>query len=114
MATRNAVKPDPRPGIDEMSEAQGLVYGDRQASYGHPKDSYAALAKVWSGLLHGVLKRDLTAGETTLMMIALKVQRETARPKHDNVVDLHGYGLVYSRVMDAQPEGSEAREQFGR
>lgn len=102
-----------QPGVDEMQEALALVYGDRQASYGHPRDAYAALAKVWSGLLHGVLKRDLTAGETVLMMAALKLTRESGRPKHDNVVDLHGYGVCYSRVQDAAP-ADEDRQQFGR
>lgn len=87
-----------RPGVDEVEEALALVYGDRQADYGHPRDSYAAVAKVWSGILAPILKQDITAGQAVLLMAALKIQREANQPKRDNVVDLHGYGVVYSRV----------------
>src|SRR4051812_21898235 len=49
-----------QPGEDHMAEANALVNGDRQAAYGRPRDSYVALAKVWSGMLDHKLEVDLT------------------------------------------------------
>lgn len=90
------------PGVSEMQEALNLVYGDRQASYGNPREAYVALAKVWSGLLAGKLTGDITPEQVVLMLAAMKINRQSHRPKRDNVVDLHGYGLVLSRVQEGR------------
>lgn len=89
-------------GVAEMQEALNLVYGDRQASYGSPREAYIALAKVWSGLLADKLKEDITPEQAVLMLAAMKINRQSHRPKRDNVVDLHGYGLVLSRVQEGR------------
>ena len=86
------------PGVAEMREACQLVNGPRQADYGTPRENYAGVAKVWSGLLAPILKRDITPEEAALMMVGLKLQREAMRHKRDNIVDAHGYLLVYQRV----------------
>ena len=92
--------PTARAGESEVLEALSLVYGNRQGDYGTPRQNYEAMAKVWSGMLHHVLKRDLTPEEVVICMAALKLQREAHKPKRDNVVDLHGYGIVLSRVKE--------------
>jgi hypothetical protein len=92
-----------KPGEDEMKEANGLVNGDRQASYGSPRPSYLALAKVWSGMLHDKLKEDLTAEDAVLLLAAMKLRREAHKSKRDNRVDTHGYLLVLAHVKDGQP-----------
>lgn len=89
-----------RPGVEEMLEANSLVNGDRQADYGTPRDNYAGVAKVWSGILHMILKRDITPEEAALMMVGLKVQRQAMKHKRDNLVDAHGYLLVYNHIID--------------
>ena len=91
-----------RAGESEMLEAAGLVYGDRQGDYGTPRDNYAGIAKVWSGILQMILKRDITPEEAALMMVGMKLQRQGMKPKRDNLVDAHGYLIVYSRI--AEPE----------
>lgn len=92
-----------QPGQSEMLEANSLVNGDRQASYGPPRNSYEALAKMLSGLLARKLKSDLTPEDVALVMLLLKVQRESYKPKRDNRVDMHGYLLVLAHIIETAP-----------
>lgn len=84
--------PHPESMVDE---ARRLVLGDRNSSYGNPKDDYTKTAKIWSGLLNDKLKADITPEEAMLMMVGLKLSREVHRQKRDNIVDAHGYLLCY-------------------
>lgn len=88
-----------RPGAAEMLEANDLVNGDRQADYGTPRQNYEGIAKVWSGILSPILKRDITPEEAALMMVGLKLQRQAMKQKRDNLVDAHGYLLVYQHIV---------------
>ena len=85
--------------MNNAQKAQELVFGDRNASYGNPKDDYTKTAKMWSGLLHSKLKEEITAEEAILMMVALKLSRESFRHKEDNIVDAHGYLLCYDWAL---------------
>lgn len=86
------------PGSETMIEACTLVNGARQSDYGTPRSNYEGIAKVWSGILHNILKRDITPDEAALLMVGLKLQRQAMKHKHDNLVDAHGYLLVYEHI----------------
>lgn len=90
-----------KPGQSEMQEADKLVNGVRQADYGTPRGNYEGIAKVWSGILSPILKRDITAEEAALMMVGLKLQRQAMKHKRDNLVDAHGYLLVYAHIRES-------------
>jgi hypothetical protein len=100
--TTKATAPALKPGESEMNEANKLVNGERQADYGSPRENYEGIAKVWSGILSPILKRDITAEEAALMMVGLKLQRQAMKHKRDNLVDAHGYLLVYAHIRGEQ------------
>lgn len=79
-----------------LEEAQRLVYGDRQAAYGHPADDYQCTGEMWAAMLRripGVVIPDgaITPRIASLMMVAVKLSREVNKPKRDNRVDGAGY-----------------------
>jgi hypothetical protein len=79
-----------------LDEAAQLVNGDRQRDYGHPRDNLARIALGWSM----VLDRPVTAKEVGLCMVVLKLAREVATPKRDNIVD----GAGYLRMLEVAGE----------
>jgi len=87
---------------NHATTAAELVLGDRNASYGNPADDYAKVAKLWSGLLHPILKRDITPQEAILCMVALKLAREVHAHKDDNLIDAHGYLLCYAWAQSGE------------
>lgn len=102
MTDEQVARRELKPGEATMAEANKLVNGDRQSDYGPPAQNYAGIAKVWSGILWPILKRDITAAEAALMMTGLKLQRQAMKHKQDNLVDAHGYLLVYEHIQAAE------------
>jgi hypothetical protein len=80
---------------DILSIARSLVYGDRQADYGHPKDDMDRTAKMWSA----VLGHEVTAEQVALCMCCVKISRQVNRRKRDNLIDLAGYAAVADRIV---------------
>jgi hypothetical protein len=92
---------------DILNEANNLVYGNRQASYGHPKDDYDKTSAFWNILLKEKLKEELTAEDAIMCMMAVKMSREMNRHKKDNLVDLAGYAQCLQRVVMRRREEDE-------
>jgi len=104
-------------------EASRLVYGDRQASYGHPASDFMATGRIaaaiigrwlesegWS-LRHPnfdtdgpVFMPDIPPEIVALLMTAVKLSRQSGNPKRDNLVDLIGYTLCAQRILDGETE----------
>lgn len=79
------------------AEAQSLVYGDRNAAYGHPHDDYRTTARLWEAYLD-LPEGRIGAKHAAMMMALVKVSRESRRPKRDNLVDLAGYAECAWRI----------------
>ena len=90
-------------------EAEKLVVGDRNASYGNPREDYERVAKVWSGLLKDKLTADITPEEAIMCMIGLKLCREIHKPKEDTSVDIVGYTLCLDWATTGKKPEAELR-----
>jgi hypothetical protein len=77
-----------------FTEAEHLV-AERARSYGHPADNLDKISSLW-GILLG---REITPQQVALCMIALKLARETASHKRDNLVDIAGYLHIYCGIL---------------
>lgn len=110
-------------------EAHKLVYGPRQSSYGHPNQDFKSTGRQWAALIDNWLKAngyavvqsfseqaangdftleewddtdfpDLPPSLVALMMVNLKLSRESHAPKRDNRVDAIGYMLCNHRIEE--------------
>lgn len=81
------------------------IVAERDADYGNPTPNHERIAAVWTTLLHQRLApgSQLTAADVALLMAALKIVRETHRPKADNLIDAHGYLTIYTHIIGEQP-----------
>ena len=96
----NRMQPVTREVLLEM--ARTIVSGDRDRQYGSPEDSFWAIAAYWTVYLQQVGNlpehRELTAEDTAIMMILLKVARQAGRGKLDNWVDIAGYAACGAEI----------------
>ena len=83
-------------GPNILQEADSLTSGARQHEYGHPKENFERLAKLWSVTL-GV---ELTAHQVVLCLIQLKVCRGIQGYKRDTYVDIAGYARCAEMLED--------------
>jgi hypothetical protein len=76
-----------------LEEAQSIIYGDREKTYGHPSVNLDNIAKFWNVYL----KTDLNAQDVATMMVLLKIARLMNQPDHhDSLLD----GLAYFALID--------------
>ena len=77
-----------------LQEAESLVNGDRQESYGTVTENFGTIAELWSA----VLKTKITPEQVGLCMIQVKVARQMYKPKRDNLVDISGYAATLEKL----------------
>lgn len=92
----------PIPQESVLQEAERLVNGDRQASYGDASESFERIADFWHAYLKTKLKSDvhISAKDVASMMILMKVSRSVTSNKRDNWVDMAGYAELGSKLDD--------------
>lgn len=76
-----------------LREAETLISGDRNHTYGEPTQNFSNIGELWTVRLRHKLKDGevLTAHDVADLQILLKVARNIANTKRDNAVDIAGY-----------------------
>jgi hypothetical protein len=82
-----------------LDDAAKIVFGDREKAYDHPSRNFEATAKIWNGILQAKLTGPISAKEVALMMVGLKLARESHRHSRDNLVDAAGYVECAARCI---------------
>jgi len=84
-----------------LEEAQNIIYGDREKTYGHPAKNLKTIANMWNAYMNnmddaGTYK--VTAKDVAAMMMLVKVARFANDPSHrDNLIDVCGYAALIER-----------------
>ncbi len=81
-----------------LQEAQGIVYGDRQASYGKASTNFGRIARLWEE----ILDTKITPEQVGMCMIAVKLARQCHKPSRDNLVDIAGYAATIEKVQKGE------------
>jgi hypothetical protein len=88
--------------VSVLTEAQGLVHGDRCNQYGPPAAEYARTVGMVNAMLGAKLKEPLAPEDLAYIMICLKLSRQINKPKRDSLVDAAGYCEVAQWIIDAK------------
>lgn len=89
-----------------LEEAQGVIWGDREKTYGDPGKNLRVIADYWNAYLRsrnfGDGPPDLQYDDVCNMMALLKIARLGNTPMHrDSMVDACGYIALMERVQKA-------------
>jgi hypothetical protein len=84
-----------------LEEAQGLIFGNREADYGDPNKNLQDIANFWSVYLTGKYGAvGIDKEDVCQMMVLLKMARGFNGPKkRDTIVDQAGYTGLLERVQ---------------
>jgi hypothetical protein len=81
-----------------LKQAQDLVSGDRNDTHGDAFENHAEIAEFWNIYLDKKLQpmASITAEDVALMMVLLKISRNTQGNKSniDNFIDMCGYAAI--------------------
>ncbi len=88
--------------VSVLTEAQGLVHGDRNEQYGAPAEEYTRTVGMVNAMLGAKLKAPLTPEDLAYIMVCLKLSRQINKPKRDSLVDAAGYCEVAQWIIDAR------------
>ncbi len=87
-----------------LEEANEIVSGDREQTYGAPDANLKRIANLWVTYL--IEKHDvavnLSPEDVCWMMTLLKMARQMNAPKRDNLVDAAGYVALIERLHETK------------
>jgi len=98
----STIEPNPDTHESVLTEAQGLVHGDRNEQYGAPISEYTRTVGMVNAMLAHKLKEPLAPEDLAYIMVCLKLSRQVNKPKRDSLVDAAGYCEVAQWIIDAR------------
>ena len=88
-----------------LKKAKELITGDRNDTHGDAYRNHAEIAEFWNIFLDKKLKpmASLTAEEVALMMVLMKISRNSQGKKSniDNFIDMCGYAAIAGEINDS-------------
>lgn len=90
-------------GETVLHEAERIIYGDREKTYGHPSKNLWTIARLWTAYVNAASdnvlgSKEFTAKDVALMMILVKTARLANSDTHrDSIVDICGYAALIER-----------------
>jgi Domain of unknown function (DUF6378) len=99
----NGDKMDSRAKLTIFEEAQNIIYGDRERTYGHPSKNLSNISLFWRTYVVARFGKEIEfeAVDVCAMMRLLKEARLINQPEHrDSIVDLCGYAGLQDRIMN--------------
>lgn len=95
-----------RPPLDILLMARMITRGDRQSSYGHPKNNHGRTAILWNAYFAARnfggprWRRQITDEDVCFMNILQKMARDMETPEYDNLVDIAGYAANIEAIRE--------------
>ena len=90
---------------DILKKAKDLITGDRNDTHGDAFQNHAEIAEFWNIFLDKKLQpmADITAEDVALMMVLMKISRNTQGKKNniDNFIDMCGYAAIAGEINDS-------------
>ena len=87
-----------------LKKAKDLISGDRNDTHGDAFQNHAEIAEYWNIFLDKKLQpmASITAEDVALMMVLLKISRNTQGKKNnmDNFIDMCGYAAIAGEIND--------------
>ena len=88
-----------------LKKAKDLITGDRNETHGDAFQNHAEIAEFWNIYLDKKLQpmASITAEDVALMMILMKISRNTQGKKNniDNFIDMCGYAAIAGEINES-------------
>lgn len=79
-----------------LKNAETIINGDREGTYGRPENSFLVISKLWAAYLG----KEITSTDVANMMILMKVARNSSGVyKDDNWIDICGYAALGGEIQ---------------
>lgn len=90
--------------MNVLTEAEQIIYGDREQTYGDPGINLSRISALWETYLVEKYRKEIniSSEDVSWMMVLLKIAREMNKSKRDNLVDACGYIALIERVKNAR------------
>lgn len=98
-----------------LKEAEEIIYGDRENTYGHPAKNLVTIAALWKQYLYAKYNVTLNIDyqDVCNLMVLMKIARLCNSPTHrDSKVDICGYMALQERceeyVVSVKPDSGDS------